>query len=92
MPRRVDSCDRTMFLNRHQLQGSYIVVGLGFKYNMMDLQAAIGIHQMKRIPPYGQRREQIWQRYNEAFADLPITLPAKPEPDTIHAYHLYTFW
>ncbi|MEP6515121.1 DegT/DnrJ/EryC1/StrS family aminotransferase [Microcoleus vaginatus] len=68
----------------------YQVVGVGFKYNMMDLQAAIGIHQMKRVTPYWQRREQIWQRYNEAFADLPITLPANPEPDTIHAYHLYT--
>jgi len=68
----------------------YEVVEVGFKYNMMDLQAAIGIHQMKRVTPYWQRREQIWQRYNEAFADLPITLPAIPEPDTIHAYHLYT--
>ncbi|MEG4571771.1 DegT/DnrJ/EryC1/StrS family aminotransferase [Microcoleus sp. N3A4] len=68
----------------------YQVVEVGFKYNMMDLQAAIGIHQLKRVTPYWQRREQIWQRYNEAFADLPITLPANPEPDTIHAYHLYT--
>lgn len=49
---------------------------------MMDLQAAIGIHQMKRVAPYWKRREQIWQRYNEAFADLPITLPANPEFDT----------
>ncbi|MEG4418744.1 DegT/DnrJ/EryC1/StrS family aminotransferase [Microcoleus sp. LAD1_D5] len=68
----------------------YQVVEVGFKYNMMDIQAAIGIHQLKRVTPYWQRREQIWQRYNEAFADLPITLPANPEPDTIHAYHLYT--
>ncbi|MEG4083392.1 DegT/DnrJ/EryC1/StrS family aminotransferase [Microcoleus sp. POL10_C6] len=68
----------------------YQVVEVGFKYNMMDLQAAIGIHQLKRVTPYWQRREQVWQRYNEAFADLPITLPANPEPDTIHAYHLYT--
>ncbi len=68
----------------------YQVVEVGFKYNMMDLQAAIGIHQMERITPYWKRREQIWQRYNEAFADLPITLPSAPEPDTIHAYHLYT--
>ncbi|MEG4351799.1 DegT/DnrJ/EryC1/StrS family aminotransferase [Microcoleus sp. LAD1_D3] len=68
----------------------YQVVEVGFKYNMMDIQAAIGIHQLKRVTPYWQRREQVWQRYNEAFADLPITLPANPEPDTIHAYHLYT--
>ena len=68
----------------------YQVVEVGFKYNMMDLQAAIGIHQMERVAPYWQRREQIWKRYNEAFADLPITVPADPEPETIHGYHLYT--
>jgi dTDP-4-amino-4,6-dideoxygalactose transaminase len=68
----------------------YEVVDAGFKYNMMDLQAAIGIHQLKRIEPYWIRRREIWQRYNQAFADLPIGLPADPAPDTRHAYHLYT--
>lgn len=68
----------------------YQVVEAGFKYNMMDLQAAIGIHQMQRVEPYWRRRREIWQLYNEAFADLPITLSADPEPDTHHAYHLYT--
>jgi dTDP-4-amino-4,6-dideoxygalactose transaminase len=68
----------------------YQVVEAGFKYNMMDLQAAIGIHQLQRVTPYWERRQEIWQRYNDAFADLPLTLPADPEPDTVHAYHLYT--
>jgi len=68
----------------------YFVVECGFKYNMMDLQAAIGIHQLKRVESYWKRRQQIWQRYNEAFADLPIGLPAEPESGTRHAYHLYT--
>lgn len=68
----------------------YYVVDCGFKYNMMDLQAAIGLHQLKRIERYWGRRQVIWQRYNEAFSDLPITLPSDPEPDTRHAYHLYT--
>jgi dTDP-4-amino-4,6-dideoxygalactose transaminase len=68
----------------------YKVVECGFKYNMMDLQAAIGIHQLRRIEAYWQRRCEIWQRYNEAFADLPIGLPADPEPGTRHAFHLYT--
>ncbi len=36
------------------------------------------------------RRRKIWDIYNEAFADLPLTIPAAPEPDTRHAYHLYT--
>ncbi len=68
----------------------YQVVAAGFKYNMMDLQAAIGIHQLKRVDRYWQRRRAIWQRYDRAFKDLPLGLPAEPAPDTRHAYHLYT--
>lgn len=68
----------------------YQVVECGYKYNMMDLQAAIGIHQLQRVEQYWVRRREIWCRYNEAFADLPVTLPADPEADTRHAYHLYT--
>ncbi len=68
----------------------YFVTECGFKYNMMDLQAAIGIHQLKRVESYWKHRQQIWQRYNEAFAGLPIALPKDPEPQTRHAYHLYT--
>ena len=68
----------------------YYVVECGFKYNMMDLQAAIGIHQLQRVERYWRRRREIWERYNEAFADLPIVRPAQPEPETRHAYHLYT--
>lgn len=68
----------------------YQVVECGFKYNMMDLQAAIGIHQLKRVEPYWRRREEIWQRYMEAFADLPVTLPPAPEEGTRHGYHLFT--
>jgi len=68
----------------------YFVVECGFKYNMMDVQAAIGIHQLSRVEAYWRRRQEIWNRYNEAFADLPIGLPADPEPDTRHAHHLYT--
>jgi dTDP-4-amino-4,6-dideoxygalactose transaminase len=68
----------------------YQVVEAGFKYNMMDIQAAIGIHQLERVETYWKRREEIWQVYNEAFADLPVDLPADPEPDTRHGYHLYT--
>jgi len=68
----------------------YQVVDCGFKYNMMDLQGAIGIHQLQRVEPYWQRRQEIWQCYNEAFANLPIDLPSPIEPDTRHAYHLYT--
>lgn len=68
----------------------YQVVEAGFKYNMMDLQAAIGIHQLARVQQSWQRREQVWSRYMLAFADLPIDLPAAPESGTRHAYHLFT--
>jgi dTDP-4-amino-4,6-dideoxygalactose transaminase len=68
----------------------YQVVEAGFKYNMMDLQAAIGIHQLARIEPYWHRREAIWNRYNDTFSRLPLTLPSPPEADTRHGYHLYT--
>ena len=68
----------------------YYVVECGFKYNMMDLQAAIGIHQLKRVEVNWERRQQIWDMYNEAFADLTLSIPAPVEPDTRHAYHLYT--
>jgi dTDP-4-amino-4,6-dideoxygalactose transaminase len=68
----------------------YEVVDLGFKYNMMDLQAAIGLHQLERVERCWERRQEIWRHYDEAFADLPLGLPAPPEPETRHAYHLYT--
>lgn len=68
----------------------YQVVYAGYKYNMMDIQAAIGIHQLPRIEQYWQRRKMIWQAYNEAFQGLPVVTPADPEPNTRHAYHLYT--
>ena len=67
----------------------YHVVEAGLKYNMMDIQAAIGIHQLKRIERYWHRRQEIWHHYNESLADLPIALPAAPETETRHAYHIY---
>lgn len=70
----------------------YYVNEAGFKYNMMDIQAAIGIHQLKRVDKYWQRRKIIWERYNEVFSDLPIILPPPIDPNTRHAYHLYTIF
>ena len=68
----------------------YEVVEVGFKYNMMDLQAAIGMHQIKRVEKYWQRRLEIWNRYNQAFAGLPVRLPAPLDKHSRHALHLYT--
>lgn len=68
----------------------YEVVEAGFKYNMTDLQAALGIHQLARVEHNLARREAIWRRYDEAFADLPLELPPAEAPGTRHARHLYT--
>jgi dTDP-4-amino-4,6-dideoxygalactose transaminase len=68
----------------------YQVIECGFKYNMMDIQAAIGIHQLRRVEPYWKRREQIWKQYMTELAHLPVGLPAEPESDTRHGYHLFT--
>jgi dTDP-4-amino-4,6-dideoxygalactose transaminase len=68
----------------------YQVVECGFKYNMMDIQAAIGIHQLARVDVGWRRRQTIWQAYQAAFIDLPVTLPREAAHETCHAYHLYT--
>lgn len=68
----------------------YQILHAGYKYNMMDLQAAMGIHQLARLETYLRRREEIWARYDQAFSDLPVSCPIPPEPGTVHARHLYT--
>ncbi|SDT59607.1 DegT/DnrJ/EryC1/StrS family aminotransferase [Bradyrhizobium canariense] len=68
----------------------YQVTEAGYKYNMMDMQAVIGVEQLRKVEPFWRRREEIWHRYQNAFANLPLGLPANAEPDTRHAYHLYT--
>jgi dTDP-4-amino-4,6-dideoxygalactose transaminase len=68
----------------------YEAVTAGFKYNMMDLQAALGVHQLGQLDAWLGRRTAIWERYDAAFAGLPVITPVPPEPDTVHARHLYT--
>ena len=68
----------------------YQVVEQGFKYNMMDLQASIGLQQLKRLDNSWQRRQAIWQRYQKALIQLPLILPNEPPAHVRHAYHLYT--
>ncbi|MFZ2969792.1 MAG: DegT/DnrJ/EryC1/StrS family aminotransferase, partial [Minisyncoccia bacterium] len=68
----------------------YEIMYPGYKYNMMDIQAAIGIHQLPRVDKYWIRRREIWDRYNEAFKNLPVFIPAPAEENTRHAFHLYT--
>jgi len=66
------------------------VVEPGFKYNMTDLQAALGLRQLEKLWRHHRRRETLWGFYNEALAGLPLQLPPPVEPDCRHACHLYT--
>lgn len=67
----------------------YHALRVGFKYNMTDLQAALGIHQLRRLRSNRERRESIWSRYREELRDIPIVLPSEPEHNTRHSYHLF---
>lgn len=68
----------------------YEVTFPGFKYNMTDMQASLGLVQLSKIETWLERRNEIWRRYDEAFASLPCVLPAPEEENTRHARHLYT--
>jgi dTDP-4-amino-4,6-dideoxygalactose transaminase len=68
----------------------YYVTVPGFKYNMTDIQAALGIPQLERVRRNADRRAAIWQRYDEGLADLPLARPAPVETGSVHARHLYT--
>ena len=67
----------------------YDVVAPGFKYNMTDIAASLGIHQLKRVNDFTVERTAQAARYFEAFAKLPITLPARARSTDKHAWHLF---
>jgi dTDP-4-amino-4,6-dideoxygalactose transaminase len=73
----------------------YQVVEPGFKYNMTDLAAALGLHQLAKVEAHWWRRLHAWRRYDAALSHgLPLTLPTLPASGTDHAerhaLHLYT--
>ena len=67
----------------------YDVVAPGFKYNLTDIAAAIGLAQLPKVHRMRQRREAIARLYFEALAGLPLTLPPLPLPGDVHAWHLF---
>lgn len=67
----------------------YEVVAPGFKYNLTDIAAAIGIQQLKKLPRFLARRQQLANRYRTQLAHLPLVLPADALPGDTHAWHLY---
>jgi len=68
----------------------YDVFYPGYKYNMMDIQAAIGIHQLKRLEENLKIREKIFRKYNEAFSEIPELMTPFEESGITHGRHLYT--
>jgi dTDP-4-amino-4,6-dideoxygalactose transaminase len=67
----------------------YEIVEPGYKYNMTDIAASLGIHQLKRAREFQQRREWMAMQYNKAFAGLPLRIPYVAYPNNTHAWHLY---
>lgn len=77
--------------NRYREDGSwyYEVLECGFKYNLSDLQSALGIHQLRKLDRFTERRTQYAEFYHEAFADLPeLELPEISRTGR-HCWHLY---
>ena len=68
----------------------YDIVYAGYKYNMTDIQASLGIHQLERVEENLKIREKHWKRYNEAFAEMPEIVVPTEVPHIKHARHLYT--
>ncbi len=88
---RLHGIDRDVFA-RYQVPNAawrYEIVAPGFKSNLTDMAAAMGIVQLKRAWSFQKRRAELCRRYDEALAGLPLRLPPQAPPGEIHACHLY---
>ena len=76
---------------RYTARGSwyYEVVLPGFKCNMTDIQASLGIHQLRKLPRFQERRREIARRYTEAFSQLEELQRPAERPEVEHAWHIY---
>lgn len=81
-----DAFDR---FNRIGASWSYDIVAPGFKYNLTDLAAAIGVAQLERVYEFQSGRQAIAEQYLECLADLPLDLPARAPEGGLHAWHLF---
>lgn len=88
---RLHGIDRAVF-DRYQSDRPkwyYEIIAPGFKYNMPDLCAAIGLAQLRQAESFRKRREEIASAYSAGFADLPMRTPKVSNPQDVHAWHLY---
>ena len=67
----------------------YEIVAPGFKYNLTDIAAALGLQQLKKAWRFQQQRQAIAERYDAAFAGLPLLTPPRAPAGQTHAWHLY---
>ncbi|MFN7693694.1 MAG: DegT/DnrJ/EryC1/StrS family aminotransferase [Burkholderiales bacterium] len=67
----------------------YEIVAPGFKYNLTDIAAALGLHQLQKAERFAVARRAVVQRYNAGLADLPVLLPPEPLSGDQHPWHLY---
>ena len=67
----------------------YEMVGLGYNYRITDIQCALGLSQLKKLPRFLARRRQIAAQYDEAFGAIPEIQPLRKSREILHAYHLY---
>jgi len=66
----------------------YEMTDLGFNYRISDIQCALGLSQLRKLPEWIKRRQEIARHYDEAFGELPIE-PLVTRPENSHAYHIY---
>lgn len=78
------------FKQREQ-QGSwfYEMTDLGYNYRLTDIQSALGVSQMKKLPDFLNRRRRIARQYDEAFRTMDSIFPLPEKKECTHAYHLY---
>jgi perosamine synthetase len=77
--------------HQREQQGSwfYEMVDLGYNYRITDIQCALGLSQLRKLSAWVKRRQEIAQRYNAAFAEVPAVRPLDVRAEVSHAYHLY---
>ena len=88
---RLHGIDQDIF-NRHTSKVApwrYEIVAPGYKSNLTDMAAALGIVQLQRAWEMHERRARLWNNYNEQLVGLPLDTPPRPSIGDVHAYHLY---
>jgi perosamine synthetase len=76
---------------QREAQGSwfYEMVDLGYNYRLTDFQCALGLSQLRKLPKWVERRQEIARQYTATLANLPMIQPLHVRPNISHAYHLY---